>query len=128
MVRVLYVAFGGAIGTVLRFVLSGGVHVWVSSTYPWGTFVVNLTGTFAAGFLWRFFEQMLIPSSMRPFIFIGILGGFTTFSSYMLETLSLCRDGQYLAACGNMLLHNICGMIVLMAGFMLAQVVLNACK
>jgi len=128
MISLLYVALGGAIGTVLRFFLSGGVHVWANSTYPWGTFVVNLTGTFAAGFLWRFFEQMLIPAHMRPFIFIGILGGFTTFSSFMLETLNLFRDGQYLAACGNMLLHNICGMVVIMAGFMLAQVVLNACK
>jgi fluoride exporter len=128
MTRILYVALGGAIGSVLRFVMSGGVHAHVNSTLPWGTFVVNLSGSFLAGFLWRFFEHMLIPSYMRPFIFIGVLGGFTTFSSFMLETLNLCRDGQYLAACGNIVLHNLCGMVVIMAGFMLAQVVLNAFK
>ena len=128
MTRVVYVALGGAIGSVARFVLSGGVHALVNSALPWGTFVVNIAGSFLAGFLWRFFEQMLIPTPLRPFIFIGILGGFTTFSSYMLETLNLCRDGQYLAACGNIMLHNICGMVFIMAGFMLAQVVLNACK
>jgi fluoride exporter len=128
MTSLVYIALGGAIGSVLRFVLSGGVHVWTNSTLPWGTFVVNLVGSFLAGFFWRFFEQMLLPAHMRPFIFIGVLGGFTTFSSYMLETLSLCRDGQYLAACGNVLLHNICGMVVVITGFMLAQVVLNAFK
>lgn len=128
MMRVFYVALGGAIGSAARFVLSGGVHAWIGSTYPWGTFVVNLAGSFAAGFLWRLFEQLLIAPHLRPFIFIGVLGGFTTFSSYMLETLNLCRDGQYLAACGNMTLHTVCGMVCVMAGWMLAQVVLQALK
>ncbi len=128
MINVLYVAVGGAIGSVFRYVFSGGVHVWINSTYPWGTFVVNLTGSFLAGFLWRFFEDMLIPQHMRPFIFIGILGGFTTFSSYMLETLNLLRDGELLPALGNFALHNMCGIIVICAGFMLAQLTLNLFK
>ena len=128
MERVLYVALGGAVGSVMRFALSGGVHAWVSSTYPWGTFAVNLAGSLAAGFLWRFFEEMLIPANLRPLIFIGVLGGFTTFSSYMLETLSLLRDGQVMAAAGNILLHNLCGMAVIVAGFLLAQVLLSAFK
>ncbi len=128
MINVLYVAVGGAIGSVFRYVLSGGIHVWINSTYPWGTFLVNLTGSFLAGFLWRFFEDMLIPQYMRPFIFIGILGGFTTFSSYMLETLNLLRDGEWLPALGNLALHNICGIIVICAGFMLAQLSLNLYK
>ncbi|MBN2107312.1 MAG: fluoride efflux transporter CrcB [Deltaproteobacteria bacterium] len=128
MINVIYVAIGGAIGSVFRYVFSGGVHVWINSTYPWGTFAVNLTGSFIAGFLWRFFEEMLIPAHMRPFIFIGILGGFTTFSSYMLETLNMLRDGEFLAACGNLVLHNLCGIIVISAGFMLAQLLVACFK
>lgn len=128
MINVLYVAAGGAVGSVLRYVFSGGVHAWVSSTYPWGTFAVNLTGSFAAGFLWRLVEEMLLPQHMRPFLFIGLLGGFTTFSSYMLETLSLLRAGQLLPALANLTLHTLCGMIVLCAGFVLAQLVLNLYK
>jgi fluoride exporter len=128
MINILYVAVGGALGSVFRYVFSGGVHVWINSTYPWGTFFVNVTGSFLAGFLWRFFEEMLIPPHMRPFLFIGILGGFTTFSSYMLETLNLLRDGELLPAFGNLALHNICGIIVICAGFMLAQLAVHLFK
>ncbi len=128
MINVVYVAAGGAIGSVLRYAVSGGIHAWSGSTYPWGTFAANMTGSFLAGFLWRFFEELLIPQHMRPFLFIGLLGGFTTFSSYMLETLNLLRDGEWLPALGNLALHNICGMLVICAGFMAAQITVNVFK
>ena len=128
MINVVYVAAGGAIGSVLRYAVSGGVHAWTGSTYPWGTFAANMAGSFLAGFLWRFFEELLIPQHMRPFLFIGLLGGFTTFSSYMLETLNLLRDGEWIAALANLALHNICGILIICAGFMLAQLAVNVFK
>ena len=101
MIKYLLLATGGAIGTILRYSMSGLTYRMVNSVFPWGTIVVNLTGSFAIGLLWGFFEIQNISSNMRNFIFIGILGGFTTFSTFSVETLSLALDRQYLKAAVN---------------------------
>ncbi len=93
MDKYILLATGGAIGTVLRYSMSGLTYRMVNSVFPWGTIFVNLTGSFAIGLLWGVFEVQNISSNMRSFIFIGILGGFTTFSTYALESLNLFRDG-----------------------------------
>ena len=128
MLNYILLAAGGAIGTILRYSMSGLTYRMVNSVFPWGTMVVNLTGSFAIGLLWGFFEIQNISSNMRNFLFIGILGGFTTFSTYALESLNLFRDGEIKLAMTNMLISNICGLILVFAGFVLSKYIINLIK
>jgi len=124
----IYVAGGGAVGALLRYLLSGAVHSVTDSMYPWGTLVVNLAGSFVAGFLWCLSEEIMVPPQVKTFIFIGILGAFTTFSTYLLETLNLFRDGETGLALSNLLLNNIFGVIVIFSGFFLSQAFISLMK
>ena len=128
MIKYILLATGGAIGTVLRYSMSGLTYRIVDGVFPWGTIFVNLTGSFAIGLLWGFFEIQNISSNMRNFIFIGILGGFTTFSTYALESLNLFRDGEIKLAFTNLLISNICGLLLVFAGFMLSRFIINLIK
>jgi len=128
MLKYILLATGGAIGTILRYSMSGLTYRIVNSVFPWGTIVVNLTGSFAIGLLWGFFEIQNISSNMRNFIFIGILGGFTTFSTYALESLNLFRDGEIKLAMTNLLISNICGLLLVFAGFILSKFIINLIK
>jgi len=128
MLKYILLAAGGAIGTVLRYSMSGLTYRIVNGGFPWGTLFVNLTGSFIIGFLWGIFEMQNISSNMRNFIFIGILGGFTTFSTYALESLNLFRDGELKLAMSNLFISNICGLILVFAGFMLSKHIINLIK
>ncbi|HDK16823.1 MAG TPA: fluoride efflux transporter CrcB, partial [Nitrospirae bacterium] len=94
MVKIILLATGGAIGTVFRYALSGLTYRVFDSVFPWGTLFVNLSGSLVIGLLWGFFEIESLPSNLRSFVFIGILGGFTTFSTFTLESFSMFRDGE----------------------------------
>ncbi len=128
MIKYILLATGGAIGTILRYSMSGLTYRMVNSVFPWGTIIVNLSGSFAIGLLWGYFEFQNISSNMRNFIFIGMLGGFTTFSTYALESLNLFRDGEIKLAMTNLLLSNICGLLLVFAGFMLSKFLINLIK
>ena len=91
MYKLLSIAAGGAIGAVLRYGVAGVVQNSMVSMYPWGTLAVNLIGSFLAGLLWALAAHTYLPPQLKTFMFIGILGGFTTFSTYMLETFHLMR-------------------------------------
>jgi CrcB protein len=121
-------AVGGAIGTILRYSMSGFTYRIVTGIFPWGTVFVNLAGSFAIGFLWGFFEIQNISSNMRNFIFIGVLGGFTTFSTYALESLNLFRDGEIKLAMSYILISNILGLLLVFAGFILSKYFINLIK
>ena len=121
MVKIMLLATGGAIGTLLRYALSGLTYRLIDSTFPWGTLFVNLSGSFVIGLLWGLVEIESIPSSLRNFIFIGILGGFTTFSTYTLESFSLFRDGEIKLAMSNVLANNVLGIVLVFAGFFAAK-------
>ena len=125
MTKVILLAAGGALGTMLRYSLSGLTHKFMDSVFPWGTLFVNLAGSFAIGFLWGFFEAENLSSNIRNFIFIGILGGFTTFSTYALESLNLFRDGEIKLALSNILASNILSLLLVVAGFMLSKYIVN---
>lgn len=114
----MYIALGGAIGTILRYGLSLFVARFAGATYPWGTMSVNLIGAFVIGFLSALFEVTAVPSAMKSFALIGVLGGFTTFSSYTLETVNLLRDGELRLALSNVLVSNIAGIVLVIAGIM----------
>lgn len=122
METVIFVALGGALGSVFRYVLS----IWTqllskSIDFPYGTLAVNLLGCFVIGFLAQLAEARgVFTSESRAFIFIGILGGFTTFSSFGNETINLLRDGETMNALANVGANVIFGLILVWLGRTLA--------
>jgi CrcB protein len=109
MMAYLWIALGGALGSVARFALNGVVSARVGETFPWGTIVVNVAGSFVIGWLGALtLPEGRLSSEARAFatqfVMIGLCGGFTTFSSFSLQTLNLLRDGEWLFAGGNVLL------------------------
>lgn len=119
VVPTVWVALGGALGSVARFKLAG----WVSQSYaewtfPLGTFVVNVLGCFVIGFLAALSQESgLISADTRAFLFTGILGGFTTFSAFGLETFNLLRRGEFLVAGSYVALSVFIGLLALWLGF-----------
>jgi CrcB protein len=98
------VMIGGAIGSALRYGLSAWIAETTHSTFPWGTLAVNVIGSLLIGFFTGFTGPdgpLLVSPIVRAFVTIGILGGFTTFSSFSLQTMLLVQDGQWLSAFGN---------------------------
>ena len=105
MTNVLLVFIGGGLGAVVRYWLGGVVHKLIGTGFPYGTLAVNFLGCFAIGMLMVGFEdRFLVNPSLRIFLTIGILGGFTTFSSFSFETIALARGGEFLFAGLNVLL------------------------
>lgn len=128
MTKIFLLAAGGAIGTLLRYSLSGLTYKLFNGVFPWGTLFVNLAGSFAIGLLWGFFDIENLSSNIRNFIFIGVLGGFTTFSTFALENFSMFRDGQIKLALSNILASNIIGIALVFAGFLLSKYIINAIR
>jgi CrcB protein len=122
MIRVLYIAIGGAIGALLRYFVSGIAYKFMGTTFPYGTLSVNLIGSFLIGFFFEALKESLVSPDIRMMIFIGIFGAFTTFSSFSLETVNLIRDGEILFAVWNILLNNILGIGLAFLGIMLAKI------
>lgn len=89
---VAYVALGGALGAAARYGLSGWVHGWAGSAFPWGTFVVNAAGSFLLGLAVRYLEFVVVAPGIRAALTVGLLGAFTTFSTYSFETVVLLQD------------------------------------
>jgi len=125
MIKILLLLSGGAAGTLARYAISGWGHRLYLGDFPIGTLLVNLIGSFIIGLAWGVFELSNITSNMRTFLFIGILGGFTTFSSYTLETLNLFRDGEVKLGLSNILLNNILGLALVFSGFIIATKIIN---
>ena len=121
---ILSIALGGAIGALLRYWSSGMVYKYVTSIFPWGTLAVNLLGAFILGFLWNIFNYYVIPAHFKIFITIGVLGAFTTFSTYALETINLFRDGELLFGLLNIALNNVLGLILVFAGLIISRTLL----
>lgn len=121
MVNVLLVALGGALGSVMRYGVSLAVLRILGSGLPYGTIAVNLAGSLGAGLLLGSFGNLSAAPAMRAFLLIGFLGGFTTFSAFSLETISLFRDGQARMAIINILLNNVLGIGLAFVGYMLAK-------
>jgi CrcB protein len=122
----LWVALGGALGSAARYWCSGLVANAMGETFPGGTLIVNVSGSLVIGFIAAVSGpdgRFLIPPEARQFMLVGILGGFTTFSSFSLQTLSLARDGEWLLAGANIVGSVVLCLIAVWAGHMLGAVV-----
>ena len=117
--KTLLVGCGGFLGSIGRYLLGGAVHRIVQSpVFPFGTLLVNVSGCLAIGFLGGLAEERgLLSPEARVFLLIGVLGGFTTFSSFGYETFQLLRDGEMLPALLNVLLQVGLGLVGVWAGY-----------
>jgi CrcB protein len=104
MTMYLWIGLGSALGGMARYWCSGVVAGAFGETFPWGTLVVNVVGSFVIGFFATLTGpdgRLLVGTAARQFVMVGICGGYTTFSSFSLQTLSLMRDGEWGRAGGN---------------------------
>src|SRR6185503_1261208 len=103
----IWIAFGSALGGVARHWLSGFVAQRFGEAFPTGTLIVNVTGSFVIGLVATLTDpggRLLMSVTARQFVMLGVLGGYTTFSSFSLQTLNLARDGEWLYATANVVL------------------------
>ena len=115
--KLLWIGAAGALGTLARYGLAGIVQRHAGGSFPFGTAAVNIAGCLAAGFLWALAEKRLgLSGEMRIYVFMGFMGAFTTFSTFILETTELLRSGEYLYAAGNMVLQNAAGVFAFIMG------------
>ena len=122
MLRTLFVGLAGLTGTVLRYWLSGFVARRYGETFPVGTMVVNILGCLVAGAVFNLTEErFLVNPTLRTVILIGLLGGFTTFSSYGLQTFTLLRDGEFGLATVNIVVSNVLGLFMVWMGYALVK-------
>lgn len=114
----LLVALGGALGTLLRFALGGWVHHATGGTFPWGTFGINVLGALAIGALAAYADRGgALPVASRIALQVGVLGGFTTFSSFGIETFRLVQHGEWPRAAGYVLGTNVLGLAAVWIGY-----------
>ena len=119
----LWIALGSALGGVGRYWLSGLVAQHIGETFPWGTMLVNITGSFVIGFFATLTGpdgRLLVGTTARQFVMVGICGGYTTFSSFSLQTLNLVRDGEWGRAGGNIVLSVVLCLIAVWLGHITA--------
>jgi fluoride exporter len=127
VLKILLVGLAGLLGTLCRYWLSGVVVRRYGETFPAGTLAVNLLGCFAIGLLFQLMQERYdFSETARAAVFVGLLGGFTTFSSYGLQTFALLREGRPGLAAANVVASNLLGVLLVWAGFAAARLVWGA--
>jgi fluoride exporter len=130
MASYFWIAIGSALGGVARYWCSGVAARLVGETFPWGTIGVNILGSFIIGFFATLTGpdgRVYVGSLGRQFVMIGICGGYTTFSSFSLQTLNLMNDGEWFRAGANIVLSVVCCLVAVWIGH-LAAASMNAMK
>ncbi|MGZ8395156.1 MAG: fluoride efflux transporter CrcB [Rhodoplanes sp.] len=126
----VWIAIGSALGGVARYWCSGVAARTIGETFPWGTLIVNVVGSFIIGFFATLTGpdgRVFASSAARQFVMIGFCGGYTTFSSFSIQTLNLVKDGEWLQAGGNIVGSVVLCLIAVWAGYV-AAVAINAMK
>jgi CrcB protein len=121
-VTLLLIAIGGAVGSTLRYLMSSLVLRLSGSMFPVGTFTVNVLGCIVFGIIvGAADERVAVAPGLRAFLLVGMLGGFTTFSSYAYESFALMRDAQFAAAAVNLVGQVLAGLVGLWIGYVAAH-------
>src|SRR5215510_12596577 len=118
-----WIAIGSALGGIARFWCSGVAARLIGETFPWGTLIVNILGSFIIGFFATLTGpdgRIFVGTTARQFVMIGICGGYTTFSSFSIQTLYLMNDGEWLYASGNITISVVACLVAVWAGHALA--------
>ena len=123
MLQLILISFGGALGALSRYTLSNLISKSFQNNFPLGTLGVNLLGCFIIGIAWQYSEHFSIEKNMRLFFFVGLLGAFTTFSTFGLESLHLFKDGFLKSALLNIFLNNILGIILVLLGIYFYRII-----
>ena len=123
--RVIAVAVGGALGALLRYALSNVAYRVLSAAFPWGTVMVNLSGAFAIGLLSALLDRVIVAPYVRTFLLIGLIGSFTIFSTYMIESIHLLRDQEYGLAALNIVLSTLLGLLLVFAGMIAGRAIMG---
>jgi CrcB protein len=127
MLRLSLLFIGGGLGTLLRYLVNGLVSErqtaltgW-AALFPWGTMIVNLTGSFVIGFFAAISGMMLGQPGLKPewrdFLMVGLCGGYTTYSSFALQTLTLARDGEWVPVAVNVFATNVLCLVAVYSGW-----------
>lgn len=120
MNKIFVLLAGGAIGALLRYLIARSIP---NTAFPWSVLIVNSLGCYFIGLLWHASEIRRFSSDMKIFIFIGLFGAFTTFSTYALETVDLLRVGQPFLALLNFTLNNFIGVLMVLTGFITTKTI-----
>jgi len=124
MVKWVGLVVGGTVGTVARYLLTGTIYGIFGSTFPYGTLFVNILGCFIIGFLAAITEEkFLLGPNARLLLMVGFCGAFTTFSTFMFETVNLMKDGEMMRAFVNVLASVMIGFLCLRVGFVLGELI-----
>lgn len=127
MLKLTLIFLGSGLGGLLRYAFSGWVQKFGNGAFPMGTLAVNVAGCLLIGFLSAGFSgRVLIREEYRIALLVGLLGGFTTFSAFGIETFAFLNDGQYARAAGNVVLSVGAGLAAVWAGYRLAESWLGA--
>jgi CrcB protein len=124
--RALFVAVGGAIGSVLRYRISGWATGWLGAEFPYGTLIVNTAGAFIIGFVQQVgTESLLIPDDVRLFLTTGVMGGLTTYSTFSYETVRLMEANAWSEAWANILVTTTICLALCFLGIAAGRLVLS---
>jgi CrcB protein len=124
MIKILSLVVGSVAGGLARYYMAGSAHRFFGPTFPYGTLIVNLTGCFLIGFLSALAEgKFAMSQNLKLLLMVGFCGAFTTFSTFMLETGNLMKDGEALRAFMNVFLSFVIGFILFKAGVALGELI-----
>jgi CrcB protein len=120
--QLLAIASGGAVGALFRYWVSSGVYGLLGRGFPFGTLAVNVLGSLVMGFLYvLLLERMVVSAELRGALLIGLLGAFTTFSTFSIETLNLLEQAEFLKAGLNILLSVVACVLACWFGLVLGR-------
>ncbi|MBF0604335.1 MAG: fluoride efflux transporter CrcB [Nitrospirae bacterium] len=121
---ILAVALGGSLGAVGRYLISDAIYAWLGRGFPWGTLFVNVSGSFIMGILFQVFSERYAEHGVwRAALLVGVLGAFTTFSSFSLETLQLIQNGEFRLSLMNIAASVILCLVGIWGGVVLVRTI-----